>query len=232
MGTKGRKSAWLAAAVLAWLLAPQAGSAKTFTYRVKHQHAMGSCQGELIVTETQVRYQTDYRQDARIWTYSQIKRIERKGERKLTLYTYEDQSLQLGRDKPFDFTFQDGNVTDELFNFIATRLRENPEPQPPATPPGGRYEVAVKHRHVFGGCEGTLKITPNFIEYVTGREKDRRLWKYMDIKRIEHNSAYELDVYTYEDQALQFGRDKVFRFQLKEPLEPEVLAFIRQRLTP
>ncbi len=121
-------------------------------------------------------------------------------------------------------------MTDELFNFVVTRLRRNPGPEPPATPPGGRYELAVKHKHLFGGCQGVLKITDQFIEYVTNDKSDQRLWKYLDIKRIEQGSAYELEIYTYEDQLLQFGRDKVFRFELKEPLEPEVYEFMVKRM--
>lgn len=229
MKVRVRGTVWLLAGGLLFL-APAVGRAKTYTYKVKHLHAVGSCQGRLVVGETEVRYETDYRSDARIWPYPQVKKIDRKDSRTLTIYTYEDQTLQFGRDRPFDFEFLDGQVSDELFNFIVTRLSRRPEPEVPPAPPGGRWELAAKHKHFFGGCQGTLKITASFVEYVTDHKKDERLWKYLDIKRVENPSAYRLNVYTYEDQSLQFGRDKVFRFQLKEPLEPEVLEYIRQRL--
>ena len=229
MRTKVRVSAWLLAAGLA-LLTPLAGAAKAYTYKVKHLHAVGSCQGRLVVGESDVRFESDDRADSRIWTYSQIKKVERRDGRKLTIYTYEDQSLQLGRDKPFDFEFLDGNVTDDLFSFIVTRLGRGQEPEPPSSPPGGRFELAAKHTHTFGGCEGTLKINDTYIEYVTSHTRDARVWKYLDIKRIDRRSAYSLDIYTYEDQTLQLGRDKVFHFELKEPFEPTVYEFIRRRL--
>lgn len=222
-------SAWWLAAALA-LLTPLGGAAKTYTYKVKHLHAVGSCQGRLIVGESDVRFDSDDRADSRIWTYGQIKKVERHEGRKLTLYTYEDQRLQLGRDKPYDFEFMDGNVSDELFSFIVTRLGRVQEPEPPTTPPGGRFELAAKHTHTFGGCEGTLKINDAYIEFVTSNTKDARVWKYLDIKRVDRRSAYSLDIYTYEDQTLQLGRDKVFHFELKEPLEPAVYEFIRRRL--
>lgn len=232
MTTRCVKGACLAAAAGLALLFAQPGQGKTYTYKVKHLHAVGGCQGQLVVGETDVRYETDHRPDARIWTYSQIKRVDRRHPTQLTVYTYEDQSLQLGRDKPFDFEFMDGNVSDELFSFIVTRLTRAPEPAPPATPPGGRYELAVKHTHMLGGCQGTLKITDTHIEYVTKHSSDRRIWKYLDIKRLVQPSAYRLNLYTYEDQTLQLGRDKVFRFELKEALEPTVLEFIRRHLNP
>ena len=225
-----RAGLWAVAALI--VFAPQTLTAKTYTYKVKHQHAVGSCQGQLIVGETDVRYESDYRTDSRIWTYSQLKKVERREPRQLVIYTYEDQTLQFGRDKPFDFEFLDGSVTDELFNFMVSRLGRGPEPAPPAIPPGGRYELAAKHTHMLGGCEGTLKITDTYIEYVTKHSSDHRVWKYLDIKRIDRQSAYRLDLYTYEDQTLQLGRDKVFHFELKEPLEPAVYEFIRHHMNP
>lgn len=232
MASKLRASAGLLAALGLALLSPQPGGARTYTYKVKHLHTVGSCEGRLIVGETDIRYESDYRADARIWPYAQIKEVERHHSRKLTILTYEDQSLQFGRDKPFNFELIDGNVTDAVFNFIVTRLGRARSPEPPTTPPGGRYELAVKHRHIFGGCNGTLKVTDAYIEFVTERAKDARLWKYLDIKRVDSHSPYRLDIHTYEDQTLQFGRDKVFHFDLKEAIEPEVYEFIRRRLNP
>lgn len=226
-----RNAVGLLLAASVCLLLPATGQAKTYTYKVKHLHAMGSCQGLLIVGEDEVRYETDYRQDARIWTYDRIKKVERKDSRHLTIETYEDQSLQFGRDKPFDFEFLDGEVSQELVDFMAMRMARSSPPPPPTTPPGGRWELAVKHKHMFGGCEGTLKITDSSIQYVTDDTSDARLWKYLDIKRVENPSTYELDIYTYEDQTLQLGRDKVFHFELKEPLKPEVFEFIQQHLS-
>ena len=224
-----RCAIWLGVAAGLLLAAPLPGSARTYTYKVKHLHTVGGCQGQLIVGETDVRYETDQRDDARIWVYSQIKEVKRQSSTRLTLYTYEDQTLQLGRDRPFDFDFLDGSITDELFNFIVTRLTRRAEPGA-AEPPGGRYELAAKHTHTFGGCQGTLKITDTHIEYVTKHSRDHRLWKYLDIKRLDQPSTYRLDIYTYEDQTMQLGRDKVFHFELKEPLEPPVLDYIRRHL--
>ncbi len=205
--------------------------ATTYSFRVKHAHVFGGCEGKLIISDIEIRYEADLRDHSRIWTYPHIKKIERKGLRKLIVHTYEDQALQFGRDKSFEFEFLDGVVSDEVFNFAIVRVgRPNQRVGLPPIPPGGRYEIATKHLHIFGGCEGTLKITDTHIEYVTPHKKDARLWKYLDIKRIEQESPYRLSIYTYEDQALQFGRDKVFHFELKESLEPAVVEFIRARL--
>jgi hypothetical protein len=214
------------------LLAPAESRATSYTYKVKHLHAVGGCQGQLTVSETDVRYESDYRVDSRIWTYDQIKESRRTDVDKLTIFTYEDQALQFGRDKPFDFEFLDGSVSDELLNFIITRLGRARPLQPPATPPGGRYELKAKHDHMFGGCEGTLRITESHIEYVSPRSRDTRTWKYSDIKRIERRSSYRLDIHTYEDVGWQFGRDKVFHFELKDALEPVVYEYIRRKMNP
>lgn len=220
---------WLLAAGLAgW--APVSGQAETFTYKVRHEHLTGSCQGVLVVGEQDVRYESDYRDHSRIWTYLAIKKIESPGLRELSLHTFEEQTLQLGRDKVFNFEFIDGEVSDELYNFIVNRIARPESVEVPQNPPGGRWEIAAKHRHLFGGCEGTLKITDTHLEYVTNHTNDTRVWKYLDVKRIESPSAYRLDIHTYEDQTWQLGRDKIFHFELKEPLEPEVLEFIREHM--
>lgn len=226
-----RAPAWLlTTGLLLLLLLPTEAAAKTYTYRVRHLHAVGSCQGLLRVSETEVRYESDYRTDARIWSYPDIKSVDRKDLRRLILLTYEDQTTRLGRDKTFDFDFMDGDISDEFFNFLSGRVGHAGPPGPPGPPPGGRWEIAAKHQHLFGGCEGTLKITPTHIEYVTDNTSDARLWKYVDIKRFDSLSAYKLSLYTYEDQTLLLGRDKVFRFELKEPLEPAVAQYIRQQM--
>ncbi|MFQ5816498.1 MAG: hypothetical protein ACE5H2_00900 [Terriglobia bacterium] len=204
--------------------------AQTYSFRVKHSHAFGACQGTLLMSEQYIRYETDHRTHARIWRYPQVKKIRRKGLRQLIIHTYEDQLLQLGRDKKFQFQLLDGVVSNEVFNFVIVRIGRPADSQPPTLPRGGRYEIAAKHLHVFGGCEGTLKITPTHIEYVSGKAKDSRLWKYLDIKRVRHSSTYRLSIATYEDQVWLFGRDKTFNFQLKEALEPEVLEFMRSRM--
>lgn len=219
------------AVVAAILLAlPAAAEAKTYTYRVRHLHATGACQGLLKVSESEVRYESDFRTDARIWTYADIKKVNRDDLRKMTVQTYEVQGSQLGRDKPFAFEFMDGDITDEFIDFLDSRVGRAGPPGPPVTPPGGRWEVAAKHLHLFGGCEGTLRILPTHMEYVTEHPRDGRMWRYIDIKRFDNPSAYRLAIYTYEDQRLQLGRDKVFRFELKEPLEPQMYEYIRSQM--
>jgi hypothetical protein len=203
--------------------------AQTFTFRVRHTHTTGSCQGRLRIANDDVRYETEQRNHARIWPYVQLKRVESKDSRHLSIITYEDSPLPFVGDRSFNFELLDGDVSDKVFNFLLARVGRSDAPKPPVTPPGGRYEIAVKHQHFFGGCEGTLRITPNFIEYLTAH-RDARLWKYIDIKRIRPKGSYRLYVYTYEDQILLFGRDKVFKFELKEPLEPVVLEFLQARL--
>jgi hypothetical protein len=219
-----------AACAFCFALTALPARADSYSFRVKHIHAFGGCEGTLRIAEDDIRYDTAQRDDARIWLYPQIKNVERKGFRRLVLHTYEDQTLQFGRDKAFAFDFLDGEISTEVYNFVVTRVGQPADRQPAALPPGGRFEFAVKHLHLFGGCEGTLRISDIHIEYVTEHVKDSRLWKYLDIKALSQPSPYRLGLATYEDQTLQFGRDKTFAFQLKEPLEPSVLEFIRRRM--
>lgn len=205
-------------------------SAKTFTFRVRHLHRLGSCRGQLTIQENHVRYDTDRRGHARIWTYQQLKRAENASPRRLTFVTYESSNLPIGRDRKFKFKLLGGAVNDELFEFLLTRVGRRAAPKPPDVPPGGRYELAVKHHHFIGGCHGVLRVTPAFMEYVTSKSGHARMWKYIDLKRIQPRGAYRLRLHTYEDQRFLFGADRVFNFELKEPLEPDVLGFMKKRI--
>lgn len=222
---------WAPAVLAFCLLGASSARSAGYAFRVKHNHSFGGCEGTLVISEADIRYRTDRRRDARIWTYPEIKRVERQGLRTLIVRTYEDQTLQLGRDKLFEFQLLDGVITDEVLSFLNLRVGRPLETPPDDSPPGGRYEIAAKHVHAFGGCHGTLKITDTHIEYVSAKPKDSHIWKYLDIKRLRSRSTYELAIDTYQDQTLLLGKDKTYKFELKEALEPRVLAFIRRHLT-
>ncbi len=220
----------LLAVVFAWY-APSI-AAKTYSFKVRHLHRFGSCQGTLRIDENDVRYDASKRGHARAWSYLQLKRAESRSPRRLALITFEGELFAIppGRKRTFNFELVESSVGDELFKFLLMRIGQRGASGPPDTPPGGRYELAVKHHHLFGGCEGTLRITPAFIEYVSSNTRHARIWKYIDIKGLGSRSAYKLRVRTYEDQILLFGKDRDYNFELKELLEPTVLEFMRKRL--
>ncbi|MBZ5497056.1 MAG: hypothetical protein LAP85_11690 [Acidobacteriia bacterium] len=89
------------------------------------------------------------------------------------------------------------------------------------------FEYAVKHRHILKDCRGTLKITPEGVEYQTSHAKDARRWKFEEIRVVEVKSPTEISVVTYEDQKRWAGKDKVFEFTLLDKqADPALSAFL------
>ena len=89
------------------------------------------------------------------------------------------------------------------------------------------FECAVKHHHIVKDCRGTLKITPEGVEYKASRSKDSRKWTFDGIRNLEIKSPTEIAVITYEDQKRWAGKDKVFAFTLLDKkATSELSAFL------
>jgi hypothetical protein len=89
------------------------------------------------------------------------------------------------------------------------------------------FEYAVKHHHTLKDCRGTLKITPEGVEYRASHSKDSRKWTFDGIRNLEIKSPTEIAVVTYEDQKRWAGKDKVFEFTLLDKkATPELSAFL------
>ena len=86
------------------------------------------------------------------------------------------------------------------------------------------FEYAVQHRHTFKDCRGTLKITPEGVEYQTSHAKDARKWKFEEIRILEVKSSTRISLITYEDQKRWLGKDKVFEFTLLDKKADQELS--------
>ena len=65
----------------------------------------------------------------------------------------------------------------------------------------------VKHNHRIGSCTGRLILTADRLIYESLTEiNDSRQWSMKDIKEVEHNSPYKLDVkpFTGNDYSFEF----------------------------
>jgi hypothetical protein len=139
--------------------------------------------------------------------------------------------MLLGRDKRYRFLITEGELTIEIFNEIRLRLNK------PATNrefPGvvnAQYELSVKHQHTFGGCEGTLKFTEDGIYYVTDHKEDAREWLFTtDIQSVWSSNRYQLEIHAFDNNRREFSRTRVYKFDLKEPLDPEMYRSLKLKL--
>jgi hypothetical protein len=100
----------------------------------------------------------------------------------------------------------------------------------PAFAEESRFQA--KHDHGIRSCRGELVFRDDRMDYVTSHKKDARTWKYVDIQQLGLVGNRKVSVVTYEDRKLQFGKDKIFNFELTEgTIPPSLWNSLQARLT-
>lgn len=90
----------------------------------------------------------------------------------------------------------------------------------------------VKHDHGIKSCRGELVFGEQSMEYVTSHKKDARTWNYVDVQQLGLLGDKKVSVVTYEDRKLQFGKDKIFNFELTQgSISPSLWNSLQARLT-
>ena len=97
---------------------------------------------------------------------------------------------------------------------------------------GEETRFQVKHDHGIRNCRGELVFRDDGVEYITSHKEDARTWNYVDIQQLGLKSDKRISVVTYEDRKLQFGKDKIFNFELTEgSIPPRFASRLQIRLT-
>lgn len=202
--------------------------AQSFTLQVEHEHTLRNCRGTLVITPEQIEYQTEYKRDARIWEYREIRQLTVVSPIELEFATYEDQPRLIGRDRIFKFRLQTGRITPEI---SALWLEKVPHPLVTSVSPQSdgapQFTLAVKHLHTFGGCAGTLKIYADRVIFTS--QTDARFWRYTDIQNFSNSERFRFEIVGYEDKS---GGLKTYNFQLKEDLPSPVYDYVWSRVYP
>jgi hypothetical protein len=203
--------------------------AQEFKYRVEHDHTIGSCKGELVINQQGVEYRTENKKHARKWTYADIEMIELRSPRKLEVLTYESALVKLGRDRTFEFKLLDGGVTKEVSEFLLGRVEGPLSTTFVASEEKPQYAIPVRHRHSFGGCQGTLKVYADRVVYESPKKQESsRYWRWSDINSFSRIGRYELSITTFEPKL--GGPTKTFNFDLKEQVNDAMYDYLWARV--
>lgn len=204
--------------------------AQEFSYRVEHDHAIGSCKGELIINQDAVEYRTDNKEHARKWSYADIEMIKLSSPRNLKIITYESVRIGLGRDRTFEFKLLDAELTKELSDFLLRRV-ERPISTTFVASSNEKIEYAIpaRHRHSFGGCQGTLKVSADGVIYESQqRQESSRYWRWSDIKSVSRTGPYQLSITSFEPKF--GGPTKTFNFDLKQEMNDALYEYLWARV--
>jgi hypothetical protein len=188
--------------------------------------------GEIRVFSDHIEFNTPNNKQHLNWKYDMVQQIEILSPTKLRIWSYEDQVWLLGRDKRFTFQVFDGKLDEKLISFLRSRVERpfviafatNEQTETPLA------ELAVKHFHRLGGCQGTLKIYQNKLVFSTADGQDSREWLWQDIQTISHSDKWELELTSYEKATGVPNRS--YRFALKAPIPEKLYEQIWQKVYP
>lgn len=220
------------ATILMILSAPILAKAQSFEFSVEHQHTLRNCRGTLSITADKIEYQTVHKEDSRSWLYVEIRQIKVVSPTELEITSYEDQKRMLGRDRMFNFTLLDGEISPPISAlFIEKTKYPVATSVMPETADAPKFELAVKHLHSLGGCEGRLKIYADRIVYEsTDKKENSRYWRWSDLQSISRSGAYQFSISSFEAQFV--GATKSFNFVLKERMDEAVYDYLWEKLNP
>jgi hypothetical protein len=197
------------------LVAPAWGEA--FEYRVKHDHALGSCQGKLVLGDHAIDYEASDGKHSQRWPYLDVRRLDVSSTR-VRLETYQSQGWEkLTRDKAFQFRLLEGELAAQTQEFLRSKLSRPMVARLPGPNGSDVGLLPVRHRHRLGGCEGELRVEKDRLLYSTDLARDRRAWAFDEIETIGSADPYHLRVTTYNE---------TFTFDLKKALEEKAYRFL------
>ena len=187
--------------------------------------------GEVRITDSAIEFHAAKEKHSRRWEYVDIQHFDRLNEREFVVMSYDDERKYLGRDRRFRFALTEGAISDALFHTIAKRIGKPATDRVVGDASAGGYAVPVKHLHGLGGCEGKLRFLDNRIIYSTEHKPDAREWKIeRDVDSVWSPNPYQIELHVYEDNRREFSHTRVFKFDLKERLNPEIYSALKMRL--
>lgn len=197
--------------------------AQEFKYRVEHDHLFKSCEGELIIDSEGVEYRSEEKDHARKWSYRDIQMLKLVSAKSLEVISYESGAKRLGLDRVFEFNLQEGEITVELSEFLLARVERPMSTSIVATEEKALHEIAVRHRHRFGGCQGMLRVYGGGMVYESSEVENSRHWRWSDLRSISRAGPYRFAVTTFEGA---LGGAKTYSFDLKERMDDTLYEYI------
>jgi hypothetical protein len=213
------------------------GSEAVAMYSVRHDHAIGSGKGELVIRSGgfEFRGEGDEAEHSRSWRDEDIKRIEIRSAA-IEIFAYEaarvpvvprqlpwvekTKSLRIGAERAYEFHLVEGAVSPEVVRALLARFKRpiatTVVPNAPEDAGALLFEIPVFHRHVSGGESGVLRVYERHVVFDAERQDHSRQWRYSDIRDVGRLGRYAFELATWEDKRWTDGKSYVF--DLKRPM--------------
>ncbi|MEW6731719.1 MAG: hypothetical protein AB1489_10360 [Acidobacteriota bacterium] len=205
-------------AIIAIIVCVDQAEAQEFRFSAQEDQLIGRRDGELIISHQSIEFRTSKDEYNRAWKYTDIRLIELPTPKKISIWTYQDNEWMLGKDRHFTYHLAEPQIDRVVIDFLRNHIvrpfvisfATTDEQETPV------IEIAVKHKHRLGGCQGLIKIYKDRISYITSQANHSRDWYWNEIQSIGRTSEWRFDLVTYERDL--GGSSRTYNFQLKESL--------------
>jgi hypothetical protein len=197
----------------------QASEPLSWESKARLHQGLKSAPGEFALSEHDIEFRPLKGSSLR-WPFVEIKTINLRTSRRLTLTTYENRSWHRGGDRQFRFVLaapMPPKVAAQLVRGVG-KPAVNGDPDPQAS---SFASIPARHRTRTGGSNGVLRFRDNGIDYVTSDGHGSRSWRWADIETLANPEPYELRVGAYLE---------TFDFDLKQPLSPALFDRLWNRV--
>ncbi len=200
-----------------------------FVFEVRHDHLIGSCKGELFFSGDQAVFKSEKKEHSRTWKYEDIQQVELHADR-ISVLTYEDRKVELGRDRIFHFDILSGRVTEPLLQLLDDKLSRPVVSSILPSEDRVVYRLPVRHRKLMDDTEGMLEIGESAVVYRSDSKNDSRVWWYDELLSIASTGPFQLRLGVLEKTGGEYGEEKNYVFDLKDRLYPATYDFIWEKI--
>ena len=165
------------------------------------------------------------------WQWDEIQELRIVGPQKLQIHSYRDLWWRGNRDQWLRFELQQGELTEEIADFLRTRLHSPLVSTIFEVPRDPLERVPAKHRHALGGgCDGELLLTSDALYFLASGKAQRhqRKWLVTEIEDVGRRSARDLRVTVRESSWAESRRN--YHFQLKRPWDDARFEYLWRRI--
>jgi hypothetical protein len=193
--------------ILLLALAPVAAGQ---TYDVRHKHLRKGGMGILRVDENSISFEEPgkHTKDSRKWNYDDIQELVL-GPDTLRIVTYEDNRLQLGRDRVYLFDRIPPKFAADWYPVFSGKLDQRFVAALADERVRAEWQIPVKLARGRGGSNGVVLVGQNSVVYKSAQHGESRTWRIADVENVSSSGQFDLTITTHE---------RPFRFQLKQVL--------------
>ncbi len=207
-----------------------AGYSQTSFEVVRKKPLWPNAKGTLVIGDEGVEFRQG-EDESQSWSYKEIQSLDRISPTEIEILTYEDVAWRLGQDRSYRFTLLSGKIDDQLYGSLAAKIGRPVTDRIVEGGPDDAPRLPVKHLKPFGGSEGELIFGESAIYYATDAPEQSREWRLdRDVGSVWAAHRYQLELHVFEAGRHDFDDTRVYRFQLKEPLDPELYRKLKLQL--